>query len=63
MRSYQRNLNMRDHADLAGVENEIEQAILAVARCFNISVEEVESMEKEDFTECMAVVTERNGSD
>jgi len=54
---------MRDHADLAGVENEIEQAILAVARCFNISVEEVESMEKEDFTECMAVVTERNGSD
>jgi hypothetical protein len=63
MRSYQRNLNMRDHADLAGAGNEVEQAILAVARCFNISVEEVEGMEKEEFTECMAVVTERNGSE
>tara|TARA_R110000824_G_scaffold245608_2_gene434669 strand:+ start:192 stop:356 length:165 start_codon:yes stop_codon:yes gene_type:complete len=54
---------MRDHADLAGAGNEVEQAILAVARCFNISVEEVEGMEKEEFTECMAVVTERNGSE
>ena len=63
MRSYKRNLNMRDHADLAGIDNEVEQVITAVARCYGISVAEVEAMEKEEFTACMAVVTERNGSD
>ena len=63
MKSYQRNLNMRDHADLAGIDNEVEQAITAVARCYGISVAEVEAMEKEEFAACMQVVTERNGSD
>jgi hypothetical protein len=63
MKSYKRNLNMRDHADLAAIDNEVEQAITAVARCYGISVAEVEAMEKEEFTACMAVVTERNGSD
>ena len=63
MKSYQRNLNMRDHADLAGIDNEVEQAITAVARCYRVPVAEVEAMEKEEFAAWMQVVAERKGPD